>query len=87
MPTIAVDIMNGNAAPQAAIEAGAWISRNTSIQVKLVGPANIATPLLRHASYNPEQLVLQDMRMPWFQPRIRRRCWSNVIVIFTLSPG
>jgi glycerol-3-phosphate acyltransferase PlsX len=52
--------MNGSAAPEAAIEAGAWVSRHTSIQVILVGSGDQAGPWLRRTSYNAERLVLQE---------------------------
>jgi len=59
MPTIALDAMGGDAGPAEVVKAAAAISRETEIEVVLVGDRNIVQPLLERQEYRPETLALQ----------------------------
>lgn len=56
MPTIAIDALGGEHAPAAPVAAAARISRDTTIDVVLVGDGASIDRELAHASYNPERL-------------------------------
>ena len=61
MPTVAIDVTGGHAAPEAPVQAAAAVSRSTDIDVALVGPAARIQDLLSACSYNPEQIQIVDI--------------------------
>lgn len=56
MPTIALDAMGGDFAPLEVVKAAALISRETDIEVLLVGDQGKIEPLLERQEYRPETL-------------------------------
>ncbi len=56
MPTIAVDAMGGDFAPEAAVEGVASVSLNTDIQCILVGNERRIQKILESVPYNPENI-------------------------------
>ncbi len=56
MPTIAVDALGGLRAPDAPVEAAARITRETTIDVTLVGDPETIQRRLNAVSHNPERL-------------------------------
>lgn len=60
MPTIAVDALGGNSAPDAPVEAAATISKSMGLDVVLVGDLAQIEPALGRYSYSPERLRIHD---------------------------
>ncbi len=58
MPTIALDAMGGDFAPLEAVKAAAQISRETEIELVLVGDQKQIQPLLERQEYRPETLQI-----------------------------
>lgn len=58
MPTIAVDAMGGDFAPEAVVEGAARISVESDIQCILVGDAKRVQEVLESHSYRPEKLSI-----------------------------
>lgn len=56
MPTIALDAMGGDYAPDDIVKGSAWISLDTDINVILVGDEKRITSCLKELKHNPEQL-------------------------------
>ena len=58
MPAIAVDVMGGEHAPEAAVQGVAAVSLQTDIDCVLVGDEARILPLLEATAYNPERIAI-----------------------------
>jgi glycerol-3-phosphate acyltransferase PlsX len=58
MPTIAIDAMGGDFAPEATVRGVARASLDTDIQCILVGDERQVQSILDHVTYNPEQISI-----------------------------
>lgn len=58
MPTIALDAMGGDFAPLEVVKAAAMVSRETDIEIILVGDQRQIEPLLERQEYRPETLQI-----------------------------
>src|SRR2546427_6789399 len=58
MPTIAVDAMGGDHAPDAVVQGVAQISLATDIECLLVGDERRIQSVLEGVSYNPEHIAI-----------------------------
>lgn len=59
MPTIAVDVMGGDHAPDEVVKGAAEISLTTDIQCLLVGDSRVIQDRLNRISYNPAQIAVE----------------------------
>src|SRR5438128_10240656 len=69
MPTIAVDAMGGDHAPDAVVQGVAQISLATDIECLLVGDERRIQSVLEGVSYNPEHIAIPMGR--------RRSAWAG----------
>ena len=58
MPTIALDAMGGDHAPDAIVRGAALVSTTTDIETLLVGNPDRLQAILDHVPYNPEHLAI-----------------------------
>lgn len=58
MPTIALDAMGGDHAPEAVVRAAALVSTTTDIDMMLVGDEVRIQAILEHVAYDPERLAI-----------------------------
>ena len=58
MPTIALDAMGGDHAPDAIVRGAALVSTTTEIETLLVGNPDRLQAILDHVPYNPEHLAI-----------------------------
>jgi glycerol-3-phosphate acyltransferase PlsX len=59
MPTIAVDAMGGDHAPEETVRGVAEVSLQTDIECLLVGDETRIQAVLEHVPYNPEQIAIR----------------------------